>query len=1383
MRRTSSAVRPTMTQHLVCRYIDHPPRPWRGSLWEGWARERHQRRPLMTPRVRVELEIARSDSAPRSVVLTAPADAMAGDVLDVLGATLGLTEASGAVQARSLISGSWVDRGARLTDVGLLRGERLSLSVGLRPGGTSRPLARWATWRAGDDSGRIAVNRPPRAVRPEPEVSLAVPNERQNRPARRFPLGAMLIPLGIGLLLVLITRRVEIALFSLFTPVMVAWNYVEERRARADELKEYGRTYAEDVEATLDRVRGTAAAWETWSHGVHPSPVQVTDTARTLGARLWERQRGDPDFLRLRLGLATRRAPVTLRQDEAIRFRMRENQPDYEGAATVHEVPVTVDLSAGGLAVLATDDQLDRITAWLALQVATLHSPADVLLAGGLSDRDTCDWFQWLPHVAHGWLSANPVVDYARATDVLLADAARLGADRRVAREGLGSEVARDPVLVLFVDGRLNPDPTKLAAALACHDVGVVVVWIGVQRRAVPAGVAHLLTLDPEGRTAELLAHSGGLSSRLVPESLARSTALELSASLAPVRDASDARRIRSIPNRVALEDLVPDLTSPTAMRRRWEQASLNHLVARLGTGADGPVELDLGPSGSHALVGGTTGSGKSELLQTMVASVAADYPPSRVGFLLVDYKGGAAFKDAMRLPHCVGVVSDLDGHLTRRVLLALDAEIKRREELLAEHGARDLTELRRIAAAKSPADLVIVVDEFAALVKEIPEFVEGVVDIAARGRSLGLRLVLATQRPAGVINDRIRANVGVRIALRVNDEADSADVLDARVAAHIPRSLPGRAFLKVHRDLSEFQSAYVGAPARVPGTVGIEAVRLWSQSSPVEAMKTHGPTALDAVVDSAQKVMRLGRWALPHVPWLPAVADLVSVGELADRVSEVGEGSVLLGLADLPAEQAQRAVAFDLARHRSLLVFGTSRSGKTTVLRTIAAGLIETMGPDEVEIYGLDFAGHGLHVLEGAPQVAGVTSGDEPGRVVRLLRRLGTMAEERKRALAATGASDFAALAEASVEPLPRVVVLLDAYSGATSALERLDGGRVIERLERLVVDGPSVGVHFVITADRRAAVPSALTSVVTTRLVLRMADKDDYPLLGVDHAVSKDARMPPGRGFIQGTIEIQVAVRKSADAVVEHQALLTLIEKAQQRWPDQGRRLGRMPAQVPGSAVPEPTSTFELPFAIGDLEVAPVCVDLTEGHALVTGPPRSGRSSTLGVLARAASRAPEPAALALFVARRSLLEGLVDWRVGPVDASSPDAIRGAVAEIRGLLSEGLSVVCFVDDADGLPDGAGVALEELSRHSRDHPLRFVAAVDNRWALRAYGGLVPELRKSKQGVLLTPDIELDGDLVGTRLRPPFESLIGVGRGFLVHRGISELIQVAQPDFD
>ena len=271
----------------------------------------------------------------------------------------------------------------------------------------------------------------------------------------------------------------------------------------------------------------------------------------------------------------------------------------------------------------------------------------------------------------------------------------------------------------------------------------------------------------------------------------------------------------------------------------------------------------------------------------------------------------------------------------------------------------------------------------------------------------------------------------------------------------------------------------------------------------------------------------------------------------------------------------------------------------------------------------------------------------------------------------------------------------------------------------------------------------------------------------------------MHAGRGFIQGSTEIQVAVRRSADPVEERAALTALLEEATRRFPVPSQRLGRMPGHVRRADLDSGATQMVLPFAIGDLEIKTVSLDLSESHALVAGPSRSGRSSTLATLAVAALETPEPPLLALFLGRRSPLASWVSWDIGPVDANVPDDLSAAIADIRQRIVEGRTVLCFVDDVDTLPDSASAALEELARQARDLPVRFVAAADNRWALRAYGGLVPELRKSKRGVLLAPEVELDGDLLGTRLRAPFESLAGAGRGFLVQAGGSELIQVAQ----
>ncbi len=269
---------------------------------------------------------------------------------------------------------------------------------------------------------------------------------------------------------------------------------------------------------------------------------------------------------------------------------------------------------------------------------------------------------------------------------------------------------------------------------------------------------------------------------------------------LAPLRDATPDDQQSALPAAARLLDLLPfDATDAVALETSWRVSPRGTRVV-LGVGEDGePLVVDLAADGPHTLVAGTTGAGKSELLQTLVAGLALANRPDEMSFVLVDYKGGAAFRDCARLPHTVGTVTDLDGHLTERALRSLGAELRRRETVLRSAGCKDLDDYLATAPAGSPplARLVLVVDEFATLVEELPDFVGGLVGIAQRGRSLGVHLVLATQRPGGVVSADIRANTSLRIALRVTDPAESTDVVDVRDAADIPRANPGRAVLR----------------------------------------------------------------------------------------------------------------------------------------------------------------------------------------------------------------------------------------------------------------------------------------------------------------------------------------------------------------------------------------------------------------------------------------------------------------------------------------------------------------------------------------------------------------------------------------------------------
>ena len=261
------------------------------------------------------------------------------------------------------------------------------------------------------------------------------------------------------------------------------------------------------------------------------------------------------------------------------------------------------------------------------------------------------------------------------------------------------------------------------------------------------------------------------------------------------------------------------DLDDVAAVIRRWQQSS--GLRAQIGSGVDGVTTIDLREDGPHGLVAGTTGSGKSELLQSLLCSLALNNPASRMNFLLVDYKGGAAFRECADLPHTVGYITDLTPALVQRALTSIGAEITYREHLLGQYGVKDLVQLERERPDVAPPSLLICVDEFAALTSEVPEFVDGMVNIAQRGRSLGMHVLLATQRPPGVVTGNIKANADLRISLRVSSADDSRDVIDSPEAARISRRTPGRAWIRRtgHGTAELVQSAWTGAREPMAGS------------------------------------------------------------------------------------------------------------------------------------------------------------------------------------------------------------------------------------------------------------------------------------------------------------------------------------------------------------------------------------------------------------------------------------------------------------------------------------------------------------------------------------------------------------------------------------
>ncbi|MGH3320754.1 MAG: FtsK/SpoIIIE domain-containing protein [Streptosporangiaceae bacterium] len=1264
------------------------------------------------------------------------------------------------------------------------------------------------------DDGGLAYNRPPRLAPPPGRRRLEVPTEPKKSDRPRLPLLAAMLPAVMGLVMAKVTGHWYYLLMCFLSPLMMLGNFVSEsrfgRKKYRQALKEYEQQKAE-FETRLEQLRLTDQAER---RAEAPDPAEVLLTATGPRRRLWERRIDDPDTLHLRVGVADLPAHV-----ELVPGRGAAHDDPVPEPPRARTVPVTLPVPELGVVGLSGPRDRSRALArWLVAQAATLHSPRDlaiVVLSGDPDAADHWNWVRWLPHCAprDGEECVALVGGDAETTAKRCADiVAQLG--ERVSRaQPLGTAPEQPPYNVLVVlDGaralrRVPGMPQVLGQG---PQAGVFALCLDDDQRMLPEECQTVASWDWE-RPPYITLRGGGLEATgdVLADQVSLPWCDRLARAVAPVRDMSREDGDAAVPDAARLLDLLgaPDPTA-SDVTTAWERLGRTTL-APIGVGADGPFAIDLAADGPHGLIAGTTGAGKSELLQTLIASLAVANRPDAITFVLIDYKGGSAFKDCAKLPHTVGLVTDLDGHLTERALESLSAELKRREEMLLHAGAKDIGDYWDTSDAGEPLEplprLVLVIDEFASLVAELPEFVTGLVGIAQRGRSLGVHLILATQRPAGVVSADIRANTNLRIALRVTDTTESSDVIDAPDAARIAKSTPGRCYVRSGASsLAAVQTARVGG--RRPGGDGAtrrppEVVRLpWSAlGRPLtlrvggdgeESMVTDLATLVDAIRQAAEEL----RVHEQRSPWLPPLPDTLTLDELPEEEAPPAAEDtphvppLPLGLTDLPSVQGRRTLTLDLERGGHLLVAGSPRTGRTTVLRTLAGSIARWAAPADVHVYGIDCGGGGVLPLVAMPHCGAVVGREQPDRVDRLLGRLSDEVSRRQQLLAEKG---FASLAEQRAaapadERLSWMVLMLDRWEGYVAAFEQYDMGRLVDSMLRLLREGPSVGLRAVVASDR-SGLTGQVSTVFEDRIVLRLSDPSDWSLVGLTPK-SVPASQPPGRVMqpaASGVLESQIALLDRDVAGTAQVAVLQRLARAATEGhprPPRGRRALRVDALPPRVTVAEtlrldpefapPAASWVLVGAGGD-ELAPQGVDLaTDGPGFViAGPPRSGRSTAL--LAMARSLLDQETPVAVVTPRRSPLRSLAATPgvLGVLGADDgPDALTA-------LLSDHDRYVVLVDDAEMLKDAPiASALEEVLRSGRDadHFLALAGTTDD--LTSTYRGFAVEARRSRSGLILAPQGPSDGEILGVRL-PRNAGSGPVGRGLFARAGSLLPVQV------
>jgi S-DNA-T family DNA segregation ATPase FtsK/SpoIIIE len=1283
------------------------------------------------------------------------------------------------------------------------------------------------------EPGVIRFNRPPRIQPPARRPEVSVPTAPDRPRGLRFPLAMVVIPLiAAAVLFAFLPGSPYYLIFLALSPVMAVGHFITERRGGHKEYKEKLGAYEAELAAAKDRLAELATAEERAERAAFPDPAAVVRIATAPGGRLFERRPSDPDFLWLRAGLVDRPAHIRLTGPGA----------DTLAPPTVHAVPVPIDLTAAGIVGIAGPRPATLATARALLaQAATLHAPHDlgIALITGTDAAAEWEWLSWLPHT----LPHRPDLACRRmlATELAQAEAriaelGRIVADRRgEQRAGLREAAPIGRRLLVVLDGarRLRGLPGLADLLADGPGVGVYALCLDAAEASLPDECqATVVVTSSSGTRVRVSRPDRDPDEDVLADGLPSAAAAELARVLTPIRVLGarfgDDEGLPEAVRYLDLTDVGAD-PSPDDIAKHWAALPGGRSTkAVLGVGPAGPIEVDLRRDGPHALVAGTSGAGKSELLQTLVAALALGNPPDALNIVLVDYKGGSAFAECRDLPHCVGLVTDLDGHLVGRALASLSAELRRREAVLAAAGAKDIEDYWALTGGRDGQDvpprvglprLVIVIDEFASLVEEVPEFVTGVVGIGMRGRSLGVHVVLATQRPGGVVNAELRANVNLRICLRVTSANESTDVIDVPDAARISRHHPGRAHLRTgHSDLALLQCARVGwprtqsaaGPAADPagsGRVVLRPRRVTELGGPGPAGRDRsesdvghdGDTDLTVLVAAIRAAAERLDVRAPASPWLPPLPEHVTLAEVDsaahDAVADAAVDSpvaVPIGLADHPGRQAQHAFVLDLERSCPVAVAGMARSGRSTALRSLAAALAARTSPADVHIYALDFGSRTLASLAALPHCGAWVDADEPDRAERLLALLTTEVARRQRLLAAGG---YGSLREqrAAVAPADRpayVVVLVDQYETFLARHSETDGGRLVETFESLLRRGPAVGILPVIATDR-SGFGHRLASAVATRLVLRQTEADQVAAFGL-HPREVPRHMPPGRAVaVPGAVELQVALLDpDPDGAAQTAAVERLGALLTTRWD------GLDPAVAPHRVDPLPQSITMTELAAlrvrarpsgpavctvgaGGDHLAPIDLDIADAGAtlLVSGPPRSGRSSALTAIAtslagRTTGRLPLIAVCPRPSPLRDLagLPGVADVVSGP--DIGPD-LEDALAAAHG------PVAIMVDDAELLADDrAAGPLERLARTARDEGNIIVAAGTTEDLLvQRYRGWLPLIRRGRCGVLLNPGSHVDGEVFDLRLPRSTRGGWPPGRGLLVSRGEATPIQV------
>jgi S-DNA-T family DNA segregation ATPase FtsK/SpoIIIE len=1197
----------------------------------------------------------------------------------------------------------------------------------------------------------VIVKRPPRAL------PRAVPSESVRlQPPPGLPRGqdqglmmSLLPMLGMGgsaAYFFTTSQPVMMMMGGLMlasTGAMAIAQFVKMRRGAAGSLADTRREYLTYLAEVRDEVRSTVERQRGAQLFTHPAPGQLWSLVSVTGGannRVWERRQTDPDFVQIRFGTGPQRlatplvAPQTGPADGLEPLAQSALENFLHTHAEVEDLPLAVSMRAFYHLTLSGDRAGVYGTARAVLgQLATLHSPDDLVIGvvAGPAAAPNWEWTKWLPHAQR----SGPG-DGAGTRRLFCGDLGELEAmlakrlEERPRFSLDGRPLLDRPHIVIVLDSGAVPQDSVFTGSEGLQGVTVIEVVPGELGR--PRGGLSVV-VEP-GR---LLLESGdGTVYEGVPDLLSEVEAEALARQLAPLRMGSGGPDDEPLLADLDFTDLLGfGDAAAVDPARTWRPRSQNErLRVPIGVGESGePVMLDIKEAaqegmGPHGLCVGATGSGKSELLRTLVLGLAVTHSSETLNFVLADFKGGATFAGMSQLPHVSAVITNLADDLTLvdRMRDSITGELQRRQELLATTGQKDITSYEKARAAGSALQplpsLLLIIDEFSELLSEKPDFIDMFIQIGRIGRSLGVHLLLASQR---LEEGRLRGldtYLSYRIGLRTFSASESRAALGVPDAYHLP-SVPGSGYLKFGTDtMLRFKAAYVSGPYRTRGAARssgpvpqdrhpvlftaaeVPVIHAAPEQAAADAGVDRTSSALaDTVLDVIVRRLE-GQGAPAHEVWLPPLSEPSSLDQLLPSLAvsperglaaygpPAGQGGsgpaaprpvggtleVSLGIVDKPFEQRRDPLRLDFSGAAGhLLVVGGPRSGKSTLLRTLIGTFALTHTPSEVQFYALDFGGGGLLSLDGLPHVGGVASRLDTEKVRRTVAEVAGILNRREEFFRANTIDSIdtyrrrRAAGQMSGDAWGDVFLVVDGWLSFRSDYEVLE-----QVVTDIAARGLGFGVHVVLSATRYSEVRPALKDQIQSRLELRLGDPMESEF---DRKVAQNVPPgAPGRGLTPERLHFLTALPRIDDSTAVEDlsdGTAAFVAAVDANWNGpHAPKVRMLPSTLPADRLPGGAEFPARGVAIGidELALEPSFVNFdTDPHFLVFGESESGKTALLRLLIKQITErySPEQGRIIMVDYRRTLLGVVPDSHLVEFAASAP-ALEKFTQSMRSVLS-----------------------------------------------------------------------------------------------------------------